>query len=149
MFRVLASAAAFVATLLSAAAVQAASPLDYAPVYDQCKIVSDDPPIADMDIGICVTATRAYVAGIPQPKNAESDEAITELVVKLAELPWVTEEQCDEFEEEIPEAIRIASAALVDDDQATRLLEVADTLVEQCGTGGTASISPDALASQD
>lgn len=147
MFRVTASAA-LVAILFSGAA-QAASPLDYAPVYDQCKIVSDDPPIADMESGLCVTATRAYVAGIPQPLNAASDEAITELVVKLAELPWVTEDECDEYEEEIPEAIRIASKALVDEKQATRLNEVADTMVEQCGTGVTASISADALASQD
>ena len=89
------------------------------------------------------------MSGIAQPGSAESDEAITELVVKLAELPWVVEEECDEYEEEIPEAIRIASKALVDQQQATRLFEVADTLVEQCGTGVTASISADSLASQD
>lgn len=147
MFRVSASAV-LVATLL-AGSVQAATPLDYGPVYDKCKMVSEDPPIADREDGICVTATRAFVAGIPQPASPESDNAITELVVKLAELPWVSEDECDKYEDEIPEAIRIASTALIDAEQAGRLVEVADTLVEQCGTGGTAALSPDNLASQD
>jgi len=135
--------------LLLAGGAHAATPLDYAPVYEQCKIVSDDPPIADRESGLCVTATRSFIAGIPEPKDAASDQAITDLVVKLAELPWVTREDCDKYQEEIPEAIRIASTALIDIEQAKRLQEVADTMVDQCGTGVTASISSDAFASAD
>lgn len=146
MFKVILTAGLL--TIGFAGIVTAAAPLDTAPVYDQCKIVSDDPPIADRESGLCVTATRAFIAGITQP-TAASDEVITDLVVKLAELPWVVEDQCDEYDDEIPEAIRIASTALIDGKQAERLLEVADTMVEQCGTEGTASISADALASQD
>ena len=130
------------ASLLLAAGAQAATPLDYGPVYDQCKIVSEDPEIADRESGICVTATRVFVAGIPRPGNAASDQALTELVIELAELPWLTEEQCDAYEEEIPEAIRIASEALLDREQAGRFVEVADTMIEQCGFAGTAAISP-------
>ena len=139
-----------VAAFLVAGSAQAAAPLDYAPVYDQCKIVSDDPEIADFDSGLCVTATREFVAGLGQQKDALSDEALTELVVELAELPWVIEEECGEYEDEIPEAIRIASVALTDNEQAERFLEIADTMAEQCNTGGTAAIlSPDDLASAD
>ena len=57
MLRISASAA--LAAILLSGPVVAASPLDYAPVYEQCKIVSDDPPIADREAGLCVTATRA------------------------------------------------------------------------------------------
>ncbi len=147
MFR-FAVSATLVAIVLATGA-EAATPLDYAPVYAECKIVSDDPAIADREAGICVTATRAFVAAIPQPAGTETDQVITDLVVKLAELPWVVEDQCAEYDDEIPEAIRIASTALADQLQAERLVEVADTMVENCGTGVTASISPDALASAD
>jgi hypothetical protein len=123
-----------------------AAPLPIGPVYDQCRVVSENPEIADREAGLCVSATRGLVAAIADPKDADSDQSLTDLVVQLAELP-VTPDQCREFDDEIAAAIRIAATALIDSEQAERFDEVADTLVDECGTGGTAAISPNRLAS--
>lgn len=108
--------------------------------YGECVKVSEDPAIADIENGICVTATRALMVSlVPAPPSDERDQKLTDLVIALAELPRPLRQQCEEYEDEIAEAIRIASTTTGNPDQAARFLEIADTL-ESCQSIQTAAI---------
>lgn len=146
MSRMFAAGLGLVLLVAPASALADGGP-DFMPAFEKCKLVSDDPPIADRENGICVTATRDFVAALPLPTDAAGNTALTELIGRLLKLPWHPEHDCDGYEDEIPEAIRIASAALVDKDQALRIRTLADAESSTCG--GSPAIPVDAPASAD
>jgi hypothetical protein len=110
------------------------------PVVGRCEEVSQNPEIADRESGICVTATRAYIASLSGLSPSAVDQKLADLVIELAVLP-VGGVQCEEFDDEIAEAIRIASTASADSEQRAQFLEIAATVIDQCGAGRTAAIA--------
>ena len=119
---------------------------DVMQAFEKCKIVSDDPSIADRENGICVSATRDFVAALRLPADAASNQALADLIGMLSQLPWHADQRCDGDEDEIPEAMRIASQALVDQEQAVRIRELADLASQTCGTGPSIPVNVPASA---
>ncbi len=116
------------------------------PAYDmvlaKCIEVSENPEIADPKHGRCITETRNYLGSLLGKDPAGVDAKLTDLVVALAELPRAGgRQQCDEFDDEIAQAIIITSEASSDRLQRERFVAVADTITETCGSSDTATSS--------
>lgn len=109
------------------------------PVMEPCRVVAADPESGDPAGGICVGATRTFLTGLDGLAVAESDQAITNLVVALT--PLAQEDGvCNELDDEIAAAIRLASAAASTEAQQLQLAEIAQTITDDCATGTTAAV---------
>jgi hypothetical protein len=110
---------------------------DISEVVSKCETVAADPQIADSGSGICITATRNFLAAIAPGQV----EPVQDLVVKLLELSQLYPE-CDPFDDEIGAAIREAAAKLPEDsDLRAEFLVAAETL-ESCVVTNTGAIAP-------
>jgi hypothetical protein len=130
---------AFAQDVANTGPASTASIPSFDPVVGQCETVATTPEIADPASGICVTATREFVASLSGLPAEAVQQQLADLVVALAVLPEGGA-QCETFDDEIAEAIRIASTATTDPEQAAQFNEIAQTVVDQCGTGRTAAI---------
>ena len=114
---------------------------DVGGVISQCEVVAADPEIADSGNGICITATRSFLAAVLPGQ----EESIQELVVKLLELSQLFPE-CDEFDDEIATAIREAAAKLPEGSEfLPDFLAAADT-IEDCQVTNLGAIGPLAVS---
>ncbi|WP_423066144.1 hypothetical protein [Devosia sp. CN2-171] len=103
------------------------------PVVVNCIRVSEDPEIADPENGICVTAARAYVSAVQGLDAVAVDAALRQLVEILAELPRGTLEECRRYRDEIAQAIIILSESSSTREFRGQILQIAQSLVEDCG----------------
>lgn len=110
---------------------------DVGGVVSQCEIVAADPEIADSGSGICITATRNFLAALAP----DQEEPIQELVVKLIELSQLFPE-CDEFDDEIGTAIREAAARLPAGSELRPDFLAAAETIESCQVTNTGAIGP-------
>src|SRR5688572_26912670 len=108
---------------------------DIGGVLSQCEIVAADPEIADSGNGICISATRNFLATILPGQ----EEPVQELVVKLLELAQLFPE-CDEFDDEIGAAIREAAARLPEDSELRPDFLAAAETIEGCVVTNTGAI---------
>lgn len=112
------------------------------PVVGQCEIVAAAPETGDPTDGICIGATRSFVAGLAGLPVTEADQSIANLVLALAPLAQ-NDATCNAFDDEIAEAIRFAGASASTPEQLAQLNEIAQT-IDDCDDGVTAQI-PDPL----
>ena len=109
-------------------------------VLSKCIEVSENPEIADPKHGRCITETRNYLGSLLGKDAVLVDAKLTDLVVALAELPRAGgRQQCDEFDDEIAQAIIITSESSSDRLQRERFVAVADTITDTCASGDTAT----------
>jgi hypothetical protein len=103
-------------------------------VLSKCVEVSENPEIADPKHGRCITETRSYLGSLLGKQPELVDAKLTDLVVALAELPRAGgRTDCNEFDDEIAQAIIITSESSSDRLQRERFVEVADTITGICG----------------
>lgn len=110
--------------------------LDVPYVVGQCELVAGQSEDSNSYDGACISATQAFLDGLVGDP-ADVDASITNLVVAIA--PLVQDETCNNADEEIAQAIRLASTRASDPEQVTRLIEIADT-VAACVETDTAAI---------
>lgn len=138
---------ALLCATFAANAQTSAESTEFGAVIDKCVEVSENPDIADPTDGICVTETRTYLGSLEGLPDAEVDTKLTDLVVALGELPRAGgRTDCNGFDDEIAQAIRIASESSPDSLQQERILVVAQTIVETCGDPDSTTA---AIASQE
>jgi hypothetical protein len=120
------------------AAVDPTGPVTDIPgVVKNCELVAgavDDTSFK----GICIGATQKYLDGLVGQDPAAIDQNITDLVLALAPLAQ-NDEACNALDDEVAQAIRLASTRASTPDQVARLVEIADTIAA-CDAGTTAAI---------
>ena len=124
------------------AAVDPAAPLatlGASDVVTQCQLVAADDN--DEVSGACLSSTQTFLDGL-QGEPTETDAQIVDLVVEL--VPLVQDDVCNSADEEIAQAVRLASERVTDPEQAARLVDIADT-VASCEQTETAAIVADAV----
>jgi hypothetical protein len=106
-------------------------------VVSQCEIVAADPEIADSGNGICITATRNFLA-----RSVPGQEApIQDLVVRLLELAQLFPE-CDPFDDEIGTAIREAAGRLPENSELRPDFLAAAQTIASCDVTNLGAIGP-------
>jgi hypothetical protein len=136
------AAAAAPAFAQSTAVVDPAAPvpgISVQQVVAQCELVAADSGTSAS--GQCVGSTQTFLDGLAAAEPAVRDQNITDLVVAIA--PLVQDDVCNAADEEVAQAIRLASTKASDPEQVKRLIEIADT-VEACTSSATAAIEPEA-----
>jgi hypothetical protein len=99
-------------------------------VVRQCEIVSR----TNSQLGTCVGSTGSFLDGVGA---AALEDTVADLVLQLVPLA-IDDPACDEIDDEIARAIRLA-ATYSSGDQAARLLEIADA-VDNCDDSLTAAV---------
>jgi hypothetical protein len=105
----------------------------------QCEIVASEDGQGP-NAGTCIAATQQLLDALDGVEPAASDQTIADFVVAI--VPLVQDDVCDEADDEVARAIRLAAAESSSPDQVGRLLEIADT-VAACEGSETAEIVPD------
>ncbi len=105
----------------------------------QCELVASENGEGP-NSGACISATQGLLGALEGLDPATSDQTITDFVVAI--VPLVQNDVCDQADDEIAEAIRLAAAQSSSPDQVGRLLEIADTIAA-CEVSETAEIVPD------
>ncbi len=106
-------------------------------VVSQCEIVAADPEIADSANGICIGATRDYLAGV----LPGAEEPVQQLVIRLLELSQLFPD-CDPFDDELGAAIREAAVRLPEDSELRPDLLAAAEVLETCEVTNLGAIAP-------
>ena len=104
-------------------------------VMSQCRTVASDPAIADSASGICISATRGFLATVP----VGQEEPVQDLVVQLLELSQLYPE-CDDFDDEIAAAIRASAARLPENSELRPDMLVAAETIEACETSNLGAV---------
>ncbi len=137
-------AAAAVPALAQETAVvdpSAATPaLSVQQVVTQCELVAADSGGGTSVSGVCLSSTQTFLDGLAGAEPAVLDQNITDLVVAIA--PLVEDDICNAADEEIAQAVRLASTKASDPEQVGRLVAIAET-VEACTNAATAAIEPE------
>ncbi len=121
----------------TAALGQTGSVSDIPGVVKNCELVAGAE--ADDSLrGICIGATQSYLDSLAGLDAVVVDQNVTDLVVALVPLAQ-DDEACNALDDEVAQAIRMASARVSDPEQVARLIEIADT-VAACEPGGTAAL---------
>lgn len=110
-------------------------------VMDQCERVAAEPEIADTTGGICITATRSFLAGIITP---EQEDTVQELVVRLLELSQLFPD-CNDFDNEIAAAIRAAAERIREGSELREDFLAAAQTIEDCEITNLAAIPASAI----
>lgn len=111
-------------------------------VVKQCELVAAAEEGSTGIAGACVGSTQTFIDGLTGRDSASVDQAITDLVVAIA--PLVQDETCNWADEEIAQAIRLASTKASTPEQIAQLAEIADT-VAACDNASTAEIAPEEI----
>jgi hypothetical protein len=114
-----------------------ASVNDIPGVVRDCQLVAGSEDDSSLQ-GVCIGATQSYLDSLDGQDVATVDQNITDLVVALVPLAQ-EDEACNALDDEVAQAIRLASARVSDAEQIARLVEIADT-VAACDLGSTAAI---------
>lgn len=101
-------------------------------VVGQCEIVAADAGGAASASGLCLTATESFLAALEGRDPAVIDQSLTDLVVAIA--PLVQDDVCNEADEEVAQAIRLASTMASTPEQIAQLADIADTVAACEGT---------------
>jgi len=109
-------------------------------VVTQCELVAADSGGDASPSGQCLSSTQTFLDGLAGAEPAVVDQNITDLVVAIA--PLVQDDICNAADEEIAQAIRLASTKASDPEQVSRLVAIAET-VEACAASETAAIEPE------
>lgn len=113
---------------------------DIAGVVQDCSVVAQTEGTGGAG-GICISATQAFLDTLTGGEPAAVDQSITDLVLALAPLAQ-DDGTCNAMDNEVAQAIRLASARASTPEQVARLVEIAATIEEDCGAGATADIAP-------
>ena len=120
------------------------SVLDLNGVVANCELVAEtqkeDP---NPNAGKCVGATQVFLdaAKASSPTGDALDQIIADLIDKL--VPLATEdESCNELDDEVARAIRLASSYATTKSQQEAILGIGDSVAE-CGGASTSAIIPE------
>ena len=143
MFRILILAVAAFALPAAALAQNTAALGPSASVSDIPGVVRNCQLVAGAETdealrGICIGATQSYLDTLIGLDATTIDQDVTDLVVALVPLAQ-QDEACNALDDEVAQAIRLASARVSDPEQMARLIEIADT-VAACEPGSTAAL---------
>lgn len=144
-------ASVFFVNLGATPAAFAVAPVDPAltvSVVQLCAQVADEELNGDdTHRGQCIARTMDWIAALVPPPTVtveESDKAIADFVAQLASLPQLTR-TCTEFNNEIAQAINLASNASHDSEQKARIEQIAFTIGNCVPQVITAAISASPL----
>lgn len=107
------------------------------PVVTQCEIVAASRDGASS--GLCIGATQSMFNGLAKADPAVIDQKATDLVTAIAPLTQ-TDPACDERDDEIARAIRLASTYVSTPDQLKAFIDIAET-IETCTINETSFVT--------
>jgi hypothetical protein len=108
-------------------------------VYKPCEIVSMNPGDGDVTDGICIGATQTYLAALEGLPVDSKDKAISDMVFRIAPLAQA-DGVCNKFDDEVAAAVRLAAAATTNPELLAQLIEIAQTIKDDCAKKPTAAL---------